>query len=90
MNKNKKCSNNNALIEWIELYNCLKNLNVDIKLIDPVKGFPDLTYVDAGLLFGNIFIPSNFYNKERQGEKQINIEWFKNNNYIIKEIDLHP
>lgn len=87
MDKSKESCNKTAIIEWTKLYNAFTELNVTIKLLDPVTGLPDLTYVDCGLLIKNIFIPSNFYNEERQVEKDINIQWFKNNNYNIKKID---
>lgn len=78
--------NTNKEGQWQSLVNKFKELNVDLEFIQPQKNYPDMTYVDAGIIYKNVFIPSNFKHKERQGEKKYYIDWFKKNEFKILEI----
>ncbi len=78
---------NLAQKQWQNLHNTIKSLGVDIKLITPQPKLPDLVFIDAGFLHQNIFIPSNFYYPERQGERIYFSKWFKENGYEILDID---
>jgi N-dimethylarginine dimethylaminohydrolase len=76
-----------AMVQWNILCEKLIELGVEIEYIDPQYEFPDMTFVDCGLVFGHIFIPSNFRYQERQGEQRHYIYYFNLKGYIIKEID---
>lgn len=72
--------------QWQGLKDKFTELGVQVELIEPQKGWPDMVYVDVGVLCGDIFIPSNFRYPERQGEKKYYIDWFKKEGYKIVEI----
>ncbi len=73
-----------AILQWNELYAQLSKV-ADISLIPPHIDLPDLVFTaNAGLVFNNIFIPSNFYHPERQKEENIFTSWFEKKGYEIK------
>jgi len=76
MDKNNKATDDKTK-QWESLKNKFLELNVDLKFVKPQKGWPDMVYVDVGVLYKNIFIPSNFKYPERQGERKYFVEWFK-------------
>lgn len=74
-----------ANAEWKALANTYQNLGVEIELIEPEKDLPDLVFTaNAGLVYKNIFFPSNFRFKERQAERPIFINWFKSKGYKVR------
>jgi N-dimethylarginine dimethylaminohydrolase len=73
--------------QWNNLKATFTNLNHEVKLIEPVDGLPDMVYVDAGILYKNTFIPSNFKYKERQGESIYFAKWFEDNGFEVLTID---
>lgn len=59
--------------------------NVD--LLAPVAGLPDLVFTaNAGLVFGDAFVPSRFRHAERQGEEPHNIAWFREHGFRVLEL----
>jgi N-dimethylarginine dimethylaminohydrolase len=58
-----------ATIQWQALYDTLTGIGIEVELIDPVEGLPDMVFTaNGGLVCGNKFILSNFRHRERQGE----------------------
>ena len=65
-----------AARQWTALHDTLVGLGVEIDLIAPVKGLPDLIFTaNAGLVHRSIFIPSRFRHEARQGEEPYYTEW---------------
>jgi N-dimethylarginine dimethylaminohydrolase len=87
MNLGIKAEPCKSLNQWQNLYNKLRDLDVQVELIKPQVGLPDLVFIDAGFLYKNIFIPSNFKFLERQGESQHFENWFGQNGYKIIKLD---
>ena len=55
--------------QWTALFETLQELGVVVELIEPVPGLPDLVFTaNAGLVYRNLFINSNFRFGVRQGE----------------------
>jgi arginine dihydrolase len=88
MDIRKDADNIQANKQWVDLYELLANrLSCSVSLIDPVAGLPDMCFAaNAGLLFNDIFIPSNFRYKERKGESKYFSEWFYERGYRIKKL----
>ncbi len=58
-----------AAVQWKRLYETLIDLGIEVELIEPVKGLPDMVFTaNGGLIHDGNFILSNFRFKERQGE----------------------
>lgn len=64
--------------QWAALRDELEKLNADIRLMDPVKGLPDLVFTaNAGLVFGATVFLSRFRHTARQGETSYDDAWFR-------------
>ena len=63
--------------QWQGLHDLLASLKVDIRLMRPVKGLPDLVFTaNAGLVWrDNVFL-ATFRHSARQGETAIDEAWF--------------
>ncbi len=59
----------------------------DIEFVEPVDGLPDMPFVaNAGLVYGDAFIPSRFRFPQRQGESEHFVEWFRERDYTIEAL----
>lgn len=78
---------NLAMQQWENLYNTLIQLGVEVELLNPVEGIPDMCFVgDAGMAYNGKFIPSNFRHKERQAEIVHYVDWMKSHDYKVFNI----
>ena len=71
--------------QWQALYEFLSaELKLDVKLIQPVPGLPDMVFTaNAGLAMNKRFISSNFRAEERRGESRYYDAWFKERGYSV-------
>ena len=73
--------------QWRALYDLLISLNVDVRLMKPVKGLPDLVFTaNAGLVFNDAVFLSRFRHEARQGETPLDDEWFTDNGFHTVEL----
>lgn len=73
-----------AASQWRNLYALYQELGVDIELIPPVDGLPDMVFTaNAGVVDGKTFIGSNFRYKERRGEEPYFDAWFASYGYQV-------
>ncbi|APW64032.1 dimethylarginine dimethylaminohydrolase family protein [Paludisphaera borealis] len=73
--------------QWKALHQTLVDLGVEIDLMEPVKGLPDLVFTaNAGLVYHDLFIPSRFRYKVRQGETPRFEEWARSRGFRIVEL----
>jgi N-dimethylarginine dimethylaminohydrolase len=77
-----------ARLQWERLYDLLSGpAGLDVLLLDPVKGLPDLVFTaNAGLVRGSVFIPSRFRFPERRPEAPRFTEWFRRQGYEIRPL----
>ncbi|WP_020475562.1 dimethylarginine dimethylaminohydrolase family protein [Zavarzinella formosa] len=76
-----------AARQWEALHQTLVDLGVEIDLIDPVKGLPDLVFTaNAGLVCRSLFIPSKFRHEARQGEEPCFTAWAKSRGWEIVSV----
>ena len=71
--------------QWRALYEFLQDrLAVDVSLMEPRPGLPDMVFTaNAGLVWENKFIASNFRHEVRRGEVAHFQDWFTVRNYEI-------
>jgi len=82
MDLNNPADHRNANRQWQYLYNLIENSGADISLIEPVKDLPDMVFTaNAGLVYKDSIILSNFKHRERQGEEQYYAKWFSDLGY---------
>ncbi|OGY41591.1 MAG: hypothetical protein A2Y82_01205 [Candidatus Buchananbacteria bacterium RBG_13_36_9] len=73
--------------QWLDLKNTYLKLGAEVNLIDPIKDLSDLVFTaNAGLVYENIFIPSQFKFRERKGEEPHFIKWFESKGYVVKRL----
>lgn len=64
--------------------------HADVALQEPAEGLPDMCFAaNAGLVFGNVFIPSRFRYPERQGEESPDRAWFTHHGFDIVDTPGH-
>ena len=73
-----------AYHQWRILYQLLDALNVNVQLIDPVQGLPDMVFTaNAGFAWQKKLIVSNFRHEVRRPEAIHFESWFASRNYEI-------
>ena len=74
--------------QWDHLYHTLASqLSVDVSVIHPQPGSPDMVFTaNAGMVEGNVYVPSRFRYPERQGEIPHFVRWFAAHRYTISRI----
>ncbi len=88
MDLNVKVDRTLAHRQWSDFVATLQALGDTIEFIDPDQRCPDMTFSgDAGLVFGNIFVPSNFRVQERNLEVGHYTRWFQARGYEIRRVD---
>lgn len=72
-----------ARAQWDELLAVLtRRMGVRVELIEPSPDWPDLVFTaNAGLVFGQRFVASNFRFQQRAGEAALFWNWFGRHNY---------
>ena len=74
--------------QWWDLYQTLtETVGANVSLIRPAAGLPDMVFTaNAGVVRGDVFIPSRFRHKERRGEEKHFERYFKNRGYTLKSL----
>jgi N-dimethylarginine dimethylaminohydrolase len=84
MHREVSADNAKAVSQWNALTSILKGLGVEIELLEPKKGLPDLVFTaNAGVVKNNVFVPSVFRHVQRQGETPVFIDWFSRNGWDV-------
>jgi N-dimethylarginine dimethylaminohydrolase len=64
--------------QWKALHDLLISLGVDIRLMEPIQGLPDLVFTaNAGLVWRDKVFLASFRHSARQGETPIDAAWFQ-------------
>ena len=74
-----------AMRQWSELHRVLaEKLPAEIHLIDAKPGLPDMVFTaNAGVVWQNKFIVSNFRHEVRRGEAAHFAAWFRERGYEV-------
>uniref|UniRef100_A0A914WZZ0 Amidinotransferase n=1 Tax=Plectus sambesii TaxID=2011161 RepID=A0A914WZZ0_9BILA len=74
--------------QWDDLRKAIEKAGVPVQTLEPVDGLPDMVFVcNSGIVHNNKVFQSKFRHKERQGEEQHYIKWFKENGFDIQGAD---
>src|ERR1700693_3283147 len=69
MSRSRGSETAKARAQWRRLYDTLCGLGVQVELMTPQKGLPDLVFrANAGLMFGDRFFSSRFRHEGRARE----------------------
>lgn len=73
--------------QWRALYDALMGLGVQVELLPPQKGLPDLVFTaNAGLVFHDRFISSQFKHEERARETPYFDAWFAAHGFQVEHL----
>lgn len=73
-----------AVSQWQELYDTYRRLGIDVQLIDPIDGLPDMVYsANGGFVLDGKAYGASFTYPERQPEGPAYMEWFGANGFEV-------
>ena len=77
---------NVALAQWETLYALYLELGIDVELIDPEAGLPDMVYAaNGGFVLDGIAYGARFQYPERGPEGPAYMRWFADNGFEVRE-----
>jgi N-dimethylarginine dimethylaminohydrolase len=66
------------------LLGALRSAGAEVEFLDPAPGLPDLVFTaNAGVVDGDVFVPSLFRHPERQSETPVDVAWFAAHHYRV-------
>lgn len=85
MDRRRQADRATAMTQWEALYRLLiEALRVQVELLPPVPGLPDLCFTaNAGLLVKDLFVSSRFRYREREAEVPHVTQWFLERRYRV-------
>jgi len=88
MSRSRPTNPQRAREQWNGLRGILEEqLSVEIDFVDPKPGLPDMVFTaNAGLVWNNKFIVSNFRHEVRRREAPEFAEWFRNRGFEIVQL----
>lgn len=85
MNQAGGCDRVAAVAQWQQLVAILRDLGVQVEVLKPQPGLPDLVFTaGAGVIHGNRFYSARFRHQERAGESPVFDEWFSANGFEVR------
>src|SRR6516165_8755572 len=82
MSRSRASDDQRARDQWRALFELLKDLGTDIRLMSAVKGLPDLVFTaNAALIWREVAFLARFRHTARQGETPRDEEWFQANGF---------
>ncbi len=77
MNRSRGSDRPTAALQWEGLVTILRELGVQVELMEAKQGLPDLVFTaNAGLMFHNKFYSASFRHEERARESPVFDAWF--------------
>jgi N-dimethylarginine dimethylaminohydrolase len=87
MSRQRQADQNLAIEQWEGLVAILTRLGVEISLLDPAPGLPDLVFTaNAGLIYHKRVILSHFRHSQRQGEESLVAAWFRRHGFTVEQL----
>ena len=78
MSRSRQSDSETSRKQWLALKELLAFLGTEIRLLEPVKGLPDLVFTaNAGLIWRDKAFLSHFRHDARKGETALDDEWFQ-------------
>jgi N-dimethylarginine dimethylaminohydrolase len=88
MSRSRPVDPDAARRQWDALHDLLRRrLGLDVSLLDPVPGLPDLVFTaNGGIARNGLFVPARFRHPERRGESGIHLRWFRNAGFDVRPL----
>jgi N-dimethylarginine dimethylaminohydrolase len=85
MSRSRQADREVAIQQWQGLVAMLTQLGVEISLLSPVAGLPDLVFTaNAALIYEKRAILSHFRHVQRQGEEPLCSAWFQQHGFTVE------
>ena len=87
MSRARDADRDRAQIQWERLRNTIDRLGCKISLLEPVDGLPDMVFTaNAGLMYHNKFISSQFRHDVRARESEHFDRWFHEQGFTVHHL----
>jgi N-dimethylarginine dimethylaminohydrolase len=87
MSRQRQADRDVAIEQWEGLVAVLSRLGVEVTLLTPAPGLPDLVFTaNAALIHGRRAILSHFRHSQRQGEEPLCAAWFKQHGFTVERL----
>jgi N-dimethylarginine dimethylaminohydrolase len=87
MSRSRGSTPERARQQWNALHQTLRRLGVQVELMTPQPGLPDLVFTaNAGLIFGRRFFSSRFRHEVRARETLYYDAWFEANGFTVEHL----
>jgi N-dimethylarginine dimethylaminohydrolase len=87
MSRSRGSDRSLAAQQWDGLVAILRELGVQVELMKPIQGLPDLVFTaNAGLMFHNRFYSSRFRHEERARESPVFDAWFAEHGFEVRHL----
>jgi N-dimethylarginine dimethylaminohydrolase len=87
MSRSRGSAPERAHQQWQNLYQALQGLGVQVELMTPQPGLPDLVFTaNAGVLFGKRFFSSRFRHEVRARETPHFDAWFAAHDFVVEHL----
>jgi len=85
MSRERQANRDLAIEQWKGLVAILTQLGVEVELLKPAAGLPDLVFTaNAALIYERRAILSHFRHPQRQGEEPLCAAWFKQHGFTVE------
>lgn len=89
MSRSRASDDQRARDQWQALFELLRGLGTEIRLMPAVQGLPDLVFTaNAALIWRNVAYLARFRHPARQGETCRDETWFRENRFDARELPL--
>lgn len=87
MSRSRGSDRSVASTQWDGLVSILRELGVQVELMSPRQGLPDLVFTaNAGLMFRKCFYSSRFRHEERARESPVFDDWFASHGFEVRHL----
>jgi N-dimethylarginine dimethylaminohydrolase len=87
MSRSRGSTPERAHQQWRSLYDALLKLDIEVELMQPRPGLPDLVFTaNAGLVFGPRFFSSRFRHEVRARETPYFDAWFAEHGFTVEHL----
>jgi N-dimethylarginine dimethylaminohydrolase len=87
MSRQRQADRNLAVEQWEGLVAVLTSLGVEVSLLTPAPGLPDLVFTaNAALIYEQRAILSHFRHSQRQGEEPLCAAWLNKHGFAVERL----
>jgi N-dimethylarginine dimethylaminohydrolase len=87
MSRSRGAERDTAASQWEGLVSILRGLGVQVELMKPQQGLPDLVFTaNAGVVIRNCFYSARFRHEERARESPVFDAWFEENKFEVRHL----